>query len=215
MICVSLAEPTVAGCLKALEGVGLAEIRLDKMRIGPAGVAAIFSRHPLLIATCRPGTMPEAKRRRLLLAAVRAGAAFVDLELDAETRFRDRLVRAARGRKARVIVSHHDFRKTPPRAELEAIVGRAFEIGADVAKIACRVNDARDSARLLGLLDFDKPLVVIGMGKKGRLTRIAAPLLGSLWTYASLGRGRETADGQLDAASLERHLLELGALGHD
>ena len=162
MICVSLAETTVAGCLKALEGVGLAEVRLDRMRIGAAGVAAIFSRHPLLIATCRPGATPEAKRRRLLLAAVEAGAAFVDLELDAEARFRDRLVRAARGRNARVIISHHDFRRTPPRPELEAIVGRAFEIGADVAKIALATKDgpllAGVNARDLATFRID-PLV--------------------------------------------------------
>jgi 3-dehydroquinate dehydratase-1 len=72
----------------------------------------------------------------------------------------------------------------------------------------------RDNARLLGLLDLGVPLVVVGMGRLGRLTRIAAPLLGSLFTYASLGAGRETADGQLDAASLERILLELGEKVH-
>jgi 3-dehydroquinate dehydratase-1 len=48
------------------------------------------------------------------------------------------------------------------------------------------------------------------MGKKGRLTRIAAPLLGSLFSYATLSEGQETAEGQMTAASLERLLLELG-----
>jgi 3-dehydroquinate dehydratase-1 len=210
MICVSLAEPTAGACRRALEGVGLAEIRLDKMRIGPAGVRAIFSRHPRLIATCRPGAMPEARRRRLLLAAVEAGAAFVDIEIEANPRFRDRLTAAARARDCKVIVSHHDFRRTPPRAELEAAVDRAFAAGADIAKIACRVRELRDNARLLGLLDRGLPLVVVGMGKMGRLTRIAAPLLGSLFTYATLNEGQETAEGQMPAASLERLLLELG-----
>lgn len=210
MICVSLAEPTAETCRRALEGVGLAEIRLDKMRIGPAGVRAIFSRHPRLIATCRPGAMPEARRRRLLLAAVEAGAAFVDIEIEANPRFRDRLIAAARARDCKVIVSHHDFRRTPPRAELEAAVDRAFASGADIAKIACRVRVLRDNARLLGLLDRDLPLVVVGMGNMGRLTRIAAPLLGSLFTYATLSEGKETAEGQMAAAPLERLLLELG-----
>jgi len=209
MICVSLAEPTAAACLRALEGVGLAEIRLDKMRIGPAGVRQIFTRHRPLVATCRPGGMPENKRRRLLLAAVEAGAAFVDIELEAGAGFRRRLLGAAHARNCRVIVSHHDFRKTPPMAELEAAVRRARASGADIVKIACRVRERRDNARLLGLLDLESPLIVVGMGKRGRLTRIAAPLLGSLFTYATLGKGKETAEGQMDAASLERLLLEL------
>jgi len=211
MICVSLAGPTAAACLRALEGVGLAEIRLDKMRIGPAGVREIFSRHPRLIATCRPGGRPEEKRRRLLLAAVEAGAAFVDIEIEADVRFRERLISAAHARNCRVIVSYHDFRKTPARAELEAVVGRAFASGADIVKIACQVRERRDNARLLGLLDLGPPLVVVGMGKRGRLTRITAPLLGSLFTYATLDEARKTAEGQMDAASVERLLLELEA----
>jgi 3-dehydroquinate dehydratase type I len=209
MICVSLAEPTVTACLRALEGVGLAEIRLDKMRIGPAGVRKIFSRHRPLVATCRPGGMPENRRQRLLLAAAEAGAAFVDIELETEAAFREQLTRTAHARNGRVIISHHDFRKTPPRIELEAAARRAVASGADIVKIACRVRERRDNARLLGLLDLGMPLIIVGMGKRGRLTRIAAPLLGSLFTYATLGKGKETAEGQMDAASLERLLLEL------
>ena len=209
MICVSLAEPTAAACLRALEGIELAEIRLDKMRIGPAGVRKIFSGHPRLIATCRPGGMPEGKRRRLLLTAVEAGAAFVDIEIEADAGFRERLIDAAHSRNRRVIISYHDFRRTPARAELEAVVNRAFAIGADIAKIACRVRGRRDTARLLGLLDLGPPLIVVGMGRRGRLTRIVAPFLGSLFTYAALRERKRTADGQLEAAALERILLEL------
>ncbi len=209
MICVSLAEPNVAACLGALEGVGLAEIRLDKMRIGPAGVRKIFSGYPQLVATCRPGVMPERKRRSLLLAAVEAGAAFVDIEIAADPEFRERLARAARARRCRVIISYHNFRRTPSRADLEAVVGRALAAGADIIKIACRVRERRDNARLLGLLDLGPPLIVVGMGKLGRLTRIVAPFLGSLFSYAARTERRETAAGQLDAASLERIMLEL------
>lgn len=215
MICVSLAEPTAAACLRALEGIDFAEIRLDKMRIGPGGVIKIFARHPHLIATCRAGGMSEEKRRRLLLSAIGAGAAFVDIELESETRFKEQIVRAARSAVCRVIVSYHNFDKTPPRADLEKTIELAFASGADIAKIACRVRARRDSARLLGLLDIGRPLIVVGMGSKGGLTRIAAPLLGSLFTYASLGKGKETAEGQWDAPSLERILLELGSYARD
>jgi 3-dehydroquinate dehydratase-1 len=211
MICVSLAEPTADACLRALEGLDFAEIRLDKMRVGIGGVKKIFSAHPRLIATYRPGgsEMSEKKRRRLLLAAIEAGAAYLDIELEAEARFKEKVVRAARAANCQVIVSHHNFKKTPARAKLEKIIEMAFASGANIAKIACRVHTPRDNARLLGLLDGGRPLIIVGMGKKGGLTRIAAPLLGSLFTYASLGTGKETADGQLDAAALERILLEL------
>lgn len=209
MICVSLAESTVAACLRALRGLDLAEIRLDRMRIGPAGVKKIFSRHSRLIATCRPGGMSEEKRLGLLLTAIQAGAAFVDIELEANARLRERIIRAARARNCRIIVSYHNFEKTPSRAKLERTITLSLASSADIVKIACLVRSRRDSARLLGLLDSGPPLIVVGLGKKGILTRIAAPLLGSVLTYASRGEGRETADGQPDAASLARILLEL------
>jgi 3-dehydroquinate dehydratase-1 len=36
------------------------------------------------------------------------------------------------------------------------------------------------------------------MGKKGRITRITAPLLGSPFTFASHSKGKETAAGQIE-----------------
>ncbi len=40
------------------------------------------------------------------------------------------------------------------------------------------------------------------MGDAGRITRVAAPLLGSEFTFASPGEGRETAPGQMSASQL-------------
>ena len=42
------------------------------------------------------------------------------------------------------------------------------------------------------------------MGSKGRITRIAAPLLGSPFTFASISKGKETAEGQIEKDTLER-----------
>jgi len=93
------------------------------------------------------------------------------------------------------------------------IVALCFESGGDIAKIACKVNSERDNARLLGLLDSGRDVIVIGMGEKGRITRIVAPLLGSPFTYAAPARGRETADGQPDRETMERYLRMLSGNG--
>ena len=42
------------------------------------------------------------------------------------------------------------------------------------------------------------------MGSGGKITRIVAPLIGGLFTYASLRPGKEVADGQIDRAALQR-----------
>jgi len=204
MICVSLAEPTPESCLAALKGLPFAEIRIDRMRADDEGVRRIFSSHPNLIATCRPGRFSDARRLALLRAAVSAGAAFVDIEVGARESYKGTLLLEARRTRCRVIVSHHDLERTPPREALEDLVDRCFTSGADIAKIACRVRSSKDNARLLGLLDDDRALVVVGLGRKGRMTRIAGPLAGSLFSFASRAKGRETAGGQIPYEDLDK-----------
>jgi 3-dehydroquinate dehydratase-1 len=80
---------------------------------------------------------------------------------------------------------------------LESLLSDCYLAGADVAKIACRVYSPADAARLLSLYNISGRKVVLGMGKAGRITRVAATLLGAEFTYASSGGGEDTAEGQL------------------
>ena len=209
MICVSLASRDWRECLRECRRHDFVEVRLDLMEVTPAQVRKIFSAHPRLLATCRPGRRAPARRQQLLLAAVEAGAAYLDLELDSSPAWRRPLVQRARRRGCRVILSFHDHRGTPGRRALEQVRLGCFGQGADVAKIACRVNRPRDNARLLALLDYRRPVVVTGMGELGRPTRWLAPLLGSPFTYACLP-GKPTAPGQLDHRQLARLLRSIG-----
>jgi 3-dehydroquinate dehydratase I len=209
MICVSLAEESVTACLGALTNLDCAEIRIDKMRVSLDDIPVLFSLPKTLIATCRPGSYIDNDRKGFLLKAIESGAKFVDVELESEITYRQEIFAKARSCGCGVIVSFHDHEKTPATEELDRIVYACFRAGADIAKIACMVHSSRDNARLLGLLDDSRKIVVIGMGDKGRMTRIAAPLLGSPFTFASLSKGKETAAGQIDKQTLERLLRSL------
>jgi 3-dehydroquinate dehydratase-1 len=206
LICVSLAEPAVPDCVEALKTLPFAEIRMDKMQLKPEDVEMLFSARQRLIATCRPGQLSDFDRKALLLKAIESGAAYVDVEVESDCVYRDEIIGKARSHNCLVIVSFHDHQRTPARHELEETVSACFRAGADIAKIACMVHSNRDSARLLGLLDVGRKVVVIGMGQKGKITRIAAPFLGSPFTFASLSKGKETAEGQLDQETLRSYL---------
>jgi len=217
MICVSLSEPDLSGCLAALAGLPFAEIRMDRTKLSTQEVRRLFSSHKRLIATCRPGAILDEVRKELLLAAIEAGAAYVDVEVESEISFREEIVTRARQKNCKVIVSSHDAGRTPDRLELEACLAACFEAGADIAKIACKARTDQDNARLLGLLDDPRPVVVVAMGAKGRITRVLAPLLGSPFTFASPVQGKETAEGQIDRKTLLRLMKtirrEAGAYG--
>jgi 3-dehydroquinate dehydratase-1 len=204
MICVSIAEPTPEACLRAMKGLRFAEIRIDKIE-GVKGddIRRIFSRRVRLIATCRPGKIGDRKKLALLSAAVRAGAAFVDIEHDWNPSLKAVLIKTARAASCRVLMSFHDFERTPAAPALERIIRNGRAEGADVVKIACRVRSSSDNTRLLGLLDGGRPLVVVGIGAEGKITRVVAPLVGGLFTYAALRPGKEVADGQIDRATLQ------------
>lgn len=205
MICVSLAEPTAKAVCAALPLYAFAEIRLDAINtLTERSMKRIFAWHPRLIATFRPGRVPEPERIALLKAAIEAGAAFVDIEIDAKPASIRKIVSAARTCGCRPILSFHDMTGTPSRAVLEEIRRRGFQYGADIVKIACLSSGAADNARLMSLLDCSKLVVAIGLGPAGRVTRIVAPLLGAPFTYASPAAGKETAPGQLEATLIRR-----------
>ena len=209
MICISISEKDKARLIERLSGVDLAEIRLEALSPTVDDVKEIFSQPARLVATMRPGNHSDEERLRILAAAIGAGAAYVDIELDSSTIVREGVLAAARKSGCQVIVSHHDFEQTPDGEQLRKIVGECFAVGADIAKIACLANSRADAARILGLLDGEKPVIAIGMGKLGRITRVAAPLLGSPFTYASQGEGQGTAEGQIEARELRTILAEI------
>jgi 3-dehydroquinate dehydratase-1 len=208
LICVSIAEPTVERCLETLQGLDFAEVRIDGMDVTIDDVKRIFSRPVKLVATYMPG--PGAKtdkivdddaRKELLMAAIEAGARYVDVDVQADEVYKRDIIQKAKMHGCKVIISFHDFQATPEKRKLEEIAALCFKEGADIAKIACKVNTVKDNIRLLGLLDKEEyhgRTVVIGMGKKGRITRITAPLLGSPFTFASIVKGKETAAGQIE-----------------
>jgi 3-dehydroquinate dehydratase-1 len=213
MICLCIGKPSVGLCQELLPGVELAEIRLDGADLSADEIQRIFTFHANLIATYRPspGTDSAGKRKTALLTAVEAGAAYVDIEIEAGTAYKNEIIQTARQRDCRVILSYHNYENTPSKKQLDTIIEQCFSEGADIAKIVCQVRSEADCARILSLYDYPGRLhqgkiAAFGMGEKGKITRLAASFLGAPFTYASMSRGNETAPGQLDKDTLERIL---------
>lgn len=197
MICISYGNIALNELLKRLKTTPMAEIRIDLLGLNKDEVAAVFSSHPNLIATCRPDTMGLEAQRHLLLTAIHSGAAYVDVEVEAPSSFKREMVEAAHAKGCKVIVSYHNYTETPSREALQGIMVEMVEDGADILKIATMANNTGDAARILSLYETPvKPLVALAMGDMGKVTRIAIPLLGAPFTFAA-PEGATTAPGQL------------------
>jgi 3-dehydroquinate dehydratase-1 len=212
MICVSIADGSSEAIEKILDSLNeneIAEIRLDQLDLNPRQIESVFSKSDKLIATCRTGKYSDQDRLSQLKTAVAAGAGFIDIEVESEPSYLRELVSFCRDYECKIIVSHHDYNGTPSFEALRAIVEQCFASGADIAKIACMAHSKADSSRILALYEEQRPLVAIAMGIHGKITRVAATLLGAPFTFASLQSGKETAAGQLDRATMQLIMKEL------
>lgn len=202
MICVSLSEIGYEDCLSMAGREPFVEFRFDLLALSLEQVREVVSTAPSCIATCRPGKMDESNRLEILQAAIQSGADYVDIELGSDPVFSEEIIHTARLHDTSVIISYHNFTLTPALPELQQLVSECTKAGADVVKIACLVNRVEDLQNLLKLYEGDRQMVIIGMGKQGIISRIAAPMLGAPFTFAAPGTGQETAPGQISKDKL-------------
>jgi len=123
----------------------------------------------------------------------------VDVELNAKILPEVRKLARAEGK--RLIVSYHDFEKTPEREEIRGIFERAIEAGADVVKTAFMGSSHADAARVCSVMaELPHPKIFMVMGEVGKFTRVVGFSFGSLLTYTFFGR--PVAPGQIEAERL-------------
>jgi 3-dehydroquinate dehydratase I len=204
-ICGVITEADESAIINAAPLVDLFEVRIDLIGADWPNVAKNLIRP--WIATNRLAAQggkwsgSEDSRLDELLKAMELGASMVDLEL-----ITPRLgeMAAAVKKKARCLVSHHDFNGTPSLEVLTHIVRRQLAAGADICKMVTTANTTDDNLNILKLYDVfpDSNMVAFAMGETGAVSRVLAPLCGAKFTYASLDDGKGSAPGQMTVAQL-------------
>jgi len=202
-ICVSLGEMPFIECLQLASLYPLVEIRLDQLKVDPEKIEILSLQCRQWIATCRPCNLSERERTVLLAASIRAGAAYVDIEYEAGSDYRQTLTDLAKSCQCKVIISYHNFESTPDINSLSQIIQNSKNMGADCVKIAVTANSVNDCALVMSLYSLHDNLLAFAMGDAGKITRVAAPFLGAGFTYASINEARQTAPGQLTASQME------------
>ena len=114
----------------------------------------------------------------------------------------------------KVVLSNHDFDKTPPEKELVARLCKMEALGADLSKIAVMPRSPEDVLTLLSATRARsrvsaRPVVTMSMGALGAVSRLAGEVFGSALTFGSAARA--SAPGQVEAGKLAR-VLELLAI---
>jgi 3-dehydroquinate dehydratase/shikimate dehydrogenase len=162
---------------------------------------------PQSIATCRrveagghfSGGVDE--QVAVLQAAVRAGCQWVDVEIESVDRAGKSLVRQFQP--AKVIVSYHNYRRTPT---LGAIHRRLARLPVQVVKIASLARELQDNLRIHRLVSRRRRrnprLVSLALGPSGIPSRLLAIKWGCPFTYGSVGNHLAVAPGQVPVDSM-------------
>ena len=212
MICISISDKDPDRCLAMLAEAEMAEIRLDLTEFDEDEIRKVFIFPKILIATLRPGDYDDDERLEKLKLAIEAGAQYVDIEIESEEGYRNELVEFAKKHQCKVIISYHNFESTPGQSELKKLVNTCFDYNADMAKMATLIKDDRNIAALFSLYDTYKNILAIGMGERGKITRVMAPFLGAPFTFAAPDTGINTAPGQLTYSRMKELIKQLQEL---
>jgi len=215
MICVPITEATWKEALKAANSIeaDALEFRLDYLKDFGC-LAGLKGINKPIIVSCMPewegGRFTGNEKERVgLLIEFLDNCDYVTIELNTEAQLRDKLVKEAKKKGVKVIVSSHDFEKTPTKEGIKKILRREKQAGADIVKVAFTAKSYNDALRTMEVL-LDKgigiPVIAVSMGSYGKISRVLGPLFGSYLTYAAAKKGKESAPGQLTVEETKKVL---------
>lgn len=235
MICVSIQEKDFDKCKEIIATCQMAELRADLCNFSIAQIEEIVSAHPNILITSRICNSNANNAREQICAAIRKGAKYADVEIEAPMEHLEYIKSYARVNGCKLIISYHNFEGTQSLEQLQQIYNLCRRKGADIVKIVTTANSIEDAVRVMHLYNYqisDKELVTNNymergeesgslsnsfgehqaqlvafcMGEEGKFTRHLCLNLGSPYTYACLSSTDETAPGQYSKKEME-HLL--------
>lgn len=116
----------------------------------------------------------------------------VDVELFAGDELVEAIIAKAKEYNVKVIISNHDFDKTPGDEDIRNRLIKMQSLGGDIAKIAVMPKNNADVLRLMSITRSTKdecmniPVITMSMAAKGVISRISGEIFGSDVTFGAV-----------------------------
>ena len=194
---------------KALLKSDFAEIRFDYLKKSDVPIVLEDIKKSLsrCVCTLRPRSeggvfIGKEDERRLILRLIAEYNPFLlDVEFNAIQKDK-KLASYLRKTKCKLLISWHDFKKTPNESQLRSKFNKMAKFS-DIVKIVTVANSVSDASRLLSLYSIksENETIAFCMGEQGKFSRILCLHLGSPFTYVSLGKA--IAPGQFSLREIK------------
>ncbi len=216
--CVTIAEKTpkkIDSILKkALKKSDYAELRFDFLKPIqiPDALELVKKKLGRCVCTLRPSSEGgkfqgnEKERISILKLIAEYHPFLLDIEFNT-LRKNKALHNYVKKTKTDILVSWHDFKKTPSVISLKKMNKQMSKFSKFV-KIVTHAKTMNDSSNILSLYNNSAKtkLIAFAMGDNGRMSRILCLYLGSPFTYVSLGK--PVAPGQFSLEQVKKILNE-------
>jgi len=196
--CVTLAESSPIKLNKLLQSTlkrsDYIEIRFDFMKPNkiPLALNLIKKHLPRCICTLRPrsegGKFSSSEKNRISILKLISEYDPYLLDVEYNTIRKNKALQQYL-RKTNLLISWHDFTKTPNISFLKSMRKKMARFSKNI-KIVTTSKSMKDTLGILSLYKFQSNtnLIAFAMGDYGRMSRILCTQLGSPYTYVSLGK---------------------------
>ena len=212
--CISIAENSpkkIKNKLKeSFKKSDYVEVRLDflKTKDVPEALESIKKDLKKVVCTLRPKneggkfTGSEKERIAILKLIAEYNPFLLDVEFNTLNKNKE-LSKYLKSTKTKLLVSWHDFKKTPKSSELKNKIKKMSKFSNNV-KIVSTAKSVDDATRMLELYNKTGKinLISFAMGEAGKISRILCLYLGSPYTYVSLGKA--VAPGQFSVDEVNK-----------
>jgi 3-dehydroquinate dehydratase type I len=192
----SITGPDFKACFQQLKGIKNAELRLDMVNLSEEDIKRLWPNCRTWMVTIRTGFLLNPHWKEILETCLSCSPQYVDLDNEIEEPELSQQLETLGDRNIRLILSYHNYDQTPALKDLQDKANSMFEKGADVVKLACMVQDYDDNVTLLRMYAEFGPIICIGMGEKGKVSRLNALYFGEGISYAAPSQAEAVAPGQ-------------------
>lgn len=120
------------------------------------------------------------------------------------------IIEAAHRVNVKVVVSNHDFDKTPSKGDIVSRLRKMQDLGADIPKIAvmpkCKLDvlELLEATTIMSEQYANRPIITMSMAGQGVISRLCGEVFGSCLTFGAVNKA--SAPGQINVEELDKVL---------